>query len=192
MSTTSIDRFVFCDVETTGLEPDSHLLLEVGFIITDAELNKIDDFDVQIWDSPMYDDFWASDSVPEVVRMMHTSSGLIDACRSEGLTQEDAEAQIRGFLEGYGVSPEGDPLVGSSVAFDRNFLALHMPHVASMFHYRNIDVSTVKELCARLNPTLFSKLDDETANRKMHRVLGDLEDTIGELKWYIDNFLFLA
>jgi oligoribonuclease len=181
------DRFVFVDIETTGLQHETDLVMEIGVIITDLELETIDMYDTQIWESPFYDRKW--ESVDPFVQTMHHGNGLLEQCRSEGQTQADAEETIADFLRSHGVKDE--PMCGSSVHFDRLFLAEQYPSVEDLFSHRNIDVSTLKELCMRLNPDLYAKLADNAPKRERHRVIEDIEDTIGELKFYRDNFLFI-
>lgn len=188
------DRLVLVDIETTGLEVSTELILEVGVRLIEVESwTTIDEFDVQVWESPVWDkrlDTMLRDPAQEYVLKMHQGNGLWDACRAEGMTLTDAEEAVRDFLSGHGPGG-GDPMVGSSIAFDRGFLSEQMPSVNDWFHYRNIDVSSLKELCRRLNPDLYARLDDMTEKQNKHRVLDDIEDTQGELRWYIDNFLWI-
>lgn len=181
------DRFVFVDIETTGLEHTTELVLEIGVIITDLDLQQIDVYDSQVWESPLYDRKW--ESTDPFVQTMHHGNGLLEQCRAEGQTMQDAEETIAEFLKGHGV--DGEPMCGSSVHFDRMFLAEQFPAIAECFSHRNIDVSTLKELCMRLNPELYAKLEGAAPKRERHRVIEDIEDTIGELQFYRDNFLFL-
>jgi oligoribonuclease len=180
------DRFVLVDIETTGLSHITDLILEVGMVITDANLEVIDIFDVQIWDSPIYDTTWSM--VPAFISNMHTKSGLLDRCRAEGLLPKDAEEQACEFLAGHGALEL--PMTGSSIHFDRSFLNEDMPRLNEMFGHRNIDVSSIKELCRRFNPELYAKLDTATEKKGAHRAVDDCMDTIGELKFYRDNFMF--
>jgi oligoribonuclease len=185
---TDDDRFVFVDIETTGLDHLTDLILEVGIVITDSDLQLIDMYDVQIWESPTYDRKW--ESVDAFVRNMHDKSGLYDQCRAEGLIPTDAENLLYEWLDGHGV--RNVPLAGSSVHFDRSFLYEDMPKLHSVFGYRNIDVSSIKELCRRVNPDLLAKLDSHTTRKEHHRAVDDCQDTIGELRFYLDNFLWVA
>lgn len=183
------DRLIWCDIETTGLDPRKELLLEVGFKITDLDLNVIDDRQVTIWTTPDYDEHCKEDKVDPFVWEMHKKSGLWDVVQSEGSKPGEARTWIYEWINGHGVSKD-EPLCGSSVQFDRLWLDMWMPEVINRFSYRNIDISTLKELCRRYNPELYTKLEDDVPNHKLHRVLPDLDDTIAEFKFYRDNFLF--
>lgn len=186
---TGDDRLVFIDVETTGLIPSEGLILEVGVIITDLNLIQKDVFQQAIWDSPSYDKHVTQATLDEFVWNMHTSSGLIAEATSEGLPMEAVEDELGEWLEGYGIGKD-EPMVGSSVQFDRMWLEMHMPSVFELFSYRNIDISSIKELCRRYNPPVYARLDEVTHPKKAHRVIPDLEDSINELVFYRDNFIF--
>lgn len=188
------DRFVWVDIETTGLEPTSDVVLEIGVVITDVNLREIDSRAVQIWDTPLYDtrhEYMAKYENDRFVFDMHTKSGLWDDCMNNGTTQHDAERIIAEFLLRHGV--EKEPMCGSSVHFDRGFLAEQYPAIAACFGYRNIDISTIKEVCMRLNPDLYAKLDGDhrAPKRGLHRAIPDIEDTINEFRWYSEEFLIL-
>lgn len=194
-------RMVWVDIETTGLSHLTDVVLEVGIRITDENLKTIDEFDMTVWDSPYYDRKFeeigmragAGEKGPKIVLDMHRESGLWDSARSEGLTPTDAEKGMVDFLEGHGVEKERPPMCGSSVHFDRMMITEQMPGLAACFGYRNIDVSTVKELCKVLNPELYGKLDKYGPKKsERHRALDDLTDTINELAWYAENFLHIT
>lgn len=194
----AIDRFVFVDIETTGLNHMIELVLEIGVRITDRDLETIDDFDVLIWDTPKHDrkirDLMANPATNAFVLDMHSDekSGLFTAAQSEGVPEDEAERLVADFLRGHGVGPDTkEPMCGSSVQFDRLFLAEQFPVIHNLFSYRNIDTSTIKELCMRLNPKVYEQLEKYTSPQKRHRVLPDLTDTIDELGFYRDNFLYL-
>jgi oligoribonuclease len=184
------DRFIWCDIETSGLIPETGLILEIGFIITDTEFNEIDANAWTVWDTPTYDDF----KFDSFILNMHgdTGSGLITDARGSGWTLKDVKEDVLTWLHGHGIKNNKEPMCGSSVHFDQMWLLHHMPEVANQFHYRHIDTSTVKELCRRLNPSLYAKLDKYTTKRELHRVLPDLEDTISEAKFYSENFLIVG
>lgn len=192
-------RFVFTDIETTGLDSQTDLTLEIGFRITDLDLNLIDDFDVTIWDSPYFDtkklelETLAASGEESAVYVleMHTKNGLWEACQSGGLVPVEAETQVMDFLTGHGVGKD-DPMVGSSVHFDRKFFADQFPMIERLFSHRNIDISSIKEICKRLAPDLYGKLEKYgPPKREIHRVLPDMEDSAEELRWYIENFLWI-
>ena len=120
---------------------------------------------------------------------MHTKSGLWEEAVTQGIRPQAAVTGLVNWLIKYDVN-NTEPLCGSSVQFDRNWLDYHMPEVISHFSYRNIDISTVKELCRRYNPELYKKIAVDVVPLKDHRVMSDLDDTIAEFKFYRDNFLF--
>jgi oligoribonuclease len=126
------------------------------------------------------------------VFQMHVNSGLWEDAEKGAWTDITPFAVEQKFvdkLNEWGVSKD-DPMVGSSIQFDREMLREQMPEVEKCFSYRNIDTSSIKELCRRFNPELYSRIDEHTRNAKAHRVLSDIEDTVSELKFYVDNFLF--
>lgn len=191
------DRLIWVDIETFGLNVETDFILEVGFRITDLELETIDDLQVSIWETPGYDKRLEELTTDSWVYKTHTESGLFRACQAEGLTMDEADDRIRTFLSGYGIGKtdnkdDKEPLCGSSVQFDRSFLAYWLPDVEALFHYRNIDNSTIKELCRRYNRRIYSLLDETVKPEKKHRVLPDLTDTINEFSYYRDNFLWEA
>lgn len=183
------DRFIWIDIETTGLNPEEELLLEVGFRITDIELNLLGERDWQIWDTPSYDER----ELDSFILNMHTKSGLLDDCQDHGSTLDEVCGDMQDWLSGWGVN-KSDPMCGSSVQFDRSWMGIHLPLVHDMFSYRNVDISTVKELCRRLNPVLYGKIDSDvkTSKREIHRALPDLQDTCSEAGFYFENFLWLG
>lgn len=197
--TAALDRLVWVDIETTGLNHMTELVLEIGFRITDLDLETIDDFDVLIWDTPKYDrkldHMIVNRDDHAFVLDMHSAekSGLFEAAQKEGVPEDEAERLVADFLRGHGVGPDTkEPLCGSSVQFDRLFLTEQFPVIHNLFSYRNIDTSSVKELCMRYNPELYAKLEKYTNPKKLHRVLPDLTDTIDEARFYIDNFLMVV
>lgn len=194
-------RIVWVDIETTGLSHLTDVIVEVGIRITDADLKTIDEYDVTVWDSPYYDRKFeelitraeAGETGPNIVLDMHNKSRLWDSARGEGLTPADAEQGVIDFLEGHGVPAEKLPMAGSSVHFDRMMITEQMPALAKCFGHRNIDVSSIKELCKILNPELYSKLDKYGPPKsEKHRALDDLTDTINECAWYAENFLYVT
>jgi oligoribonuclease len=174
-------RLVWLDIETTGLNADKEVILEIGFKVTDLEFKTLDQHQVLIWDKGYN---FAHDNAPKFVQNMHTESDLWTHAKDWGVSLEKAEHDIMHFLEKQCKLGQGaDPLCGSSVHFDRNFLAAYMPKVNDYFHYRNIDVSTFKEVAARYAPTLESMLTYPSPT-KAHRVMPDIDDSIAEFKFY--------
>lgn len=185
----AFERFIWIDIETTGLEVEECELLEIGFRITTPELDLITEKDWVIW--PGVD--LTEENTDAFIWNMHTKSGLIEDVNNVGQALSDIETDIFEWLKEQEVSRE-DPLCGSSVQFDRRFFEYNMKDAHELFSYRNVDISTVKELCRRLNPSLYSKIDSDrnTSKRELHRVLPDLQDTCSEAGFYFDNFLYLG
>lgn len=192
----SDEYFVWLDVETFGLNPRVDPIIEVGFCVTNLDLEIIDGVNqILIWDadcdkrhkqlSARVDE----DESAAWVLKQHRKSGLWDEARELGAGRKYSEEFLCDTLRD---EYRGLPMAGSSVQFDRNMLTNWMPKFAGLFHYRNIDISTVKELCKRWNPGVYQKLDQYTGKQEKHRVEPDLQDTLGEARYYAENFLSLA
>lgn len=167
------------DVETTGLDPTFGHLLEVGIILTDDELNELSRIDVVIQPPD-----GTTVTVDAHVRKMHEDSGLWDDCRLEGVELRDAEYILTRWLADRIDRENPPPVAGSTVSFDRAWVRYHMGVLDGFFHYRSIDVSTVKELNRR-----FKFAPEWDGGRKIHRSLPDIEDSIAELKLYLGGIL---
>lgn len=186
-----LERLVWCDTETTGLDPMMDQLLEVGFLITDLEFVELDRMKVIIQPGDMA--VIQEDQVIPFVWDMHTKSGLwSDIKNGAGYRLHEAIPMVEAFLDKHEVCTE-DPICGSSVQFDRSWLGRWMPTAMGKFSYRNIDVSTLKELMLRLSPDIYVEMPDDAKvmNRKTHRVIEDIEDTISELRFYRNEFLYV-
>jgi oligoribonuclease len=173
---TELPHLVWIDCEMTGLSLETDALVEIAVLVTDSELNIIGDgIDLVIH---------ATDNqlagMNDFVRNMHTSSGLINEI-PDGIAMEEAERQILEYLAKSGVVAGKSPLAGNSVSVDRNFIARDMKQLAEYLHYRTIDVSTIKELARRWYPKAYFAAPAKTGN---HRALGDIRDSIEELKYY--------
>ncbi len=185
------DRLIWVDIETFGLDPVNDPILEVGFKITDLDLHTQNAQSWTVWDSPTYDERYEAmlqNAKDEYVLEMHKKSGLWRAARQYGKPILIVEREINNWLQDHEVYGAEEPLCGSSVDFDRGMFGAQMPTVFNRFHYRVIDNSTLKELCKRYAPDIYSKMDVQS--RKIHRVSQDLEDTIQEFKFYRDNFIW--
>ena len=160
----------------TGLSLEKDVLVEIAVLVTDSDLNLIGDgIDLIIRATP---DQLAG--MNEFVTQMHTSSGLITQI-PDGITVEAAEDAILAYLESTGTAPGKSPLAGNSVSVDRNFIARDMPRLTEYLHYRTVDVSSIKELARRWYPKIYFAAPAKTGN---HRALGDIQDSIEELKYY--------
>ncbi|WP_424891867.1 oligoribonuclease [Streptomyces sp. XH2] len=170
------DRMVWIDCEMTGLSLSDDALIEVAALVTDSELNILGD-GVDIVVRPPAE---ALVTMPEVVRQMHTASGLL-AELDKGTTLEDAEQQVLAYVREHVPEPGKAPLCGNSVGTDRGFLARDMPALESHLHYRIVDVSSVKELARRWYPRAYFSSPKKNGN---HRALADIRESIAELRYY--------
>ncbi|WP_030676390.1 oligoribonuclease [Streptomyces rimosus] len=170
------DRMVWIDCEMTGLSLANDALIEVAALVTDSELNVLGD-GVDIVIRPPAE---ALTTMPEVVRQMHTSSGLLAELDS-GTTLEDAQEQVLQYIKQHVPEPGRAPLCGNSVGTDRGFLLRDMPELESHLHYRIVDVSSVKELARRWYPRAYFNSPEKNGN---HRALADIRESIAELRYY--------
>lgn len=175
MNTTK-DAIVWIDCEMTGLDVETDALVEVAVVVTDSELNAVDD-GVDVLIAPPAR---ALESMGEVVRRMHTSSGLLEALE-QGLTMEEAQAQVMAYIRQHVPTAGKVPLAGNSVGTDRVFLERNMPEVTDHLHYRVIDVSSIKELARRWYPRAYFASPEKTGG---HRALADILESIAELRYY--------
>lgn len=181
---------VWVDTETTGLEPTTDYLLEVGIVLTDEHLHELDSTVVVIRpDETDYDLDAIIENTNEYVRNMHYENGLWDDVKNSGIPLEHAENILQGFLRFH--FPSDDewgvlPMCGSTVSFDRSFLVPNMPTLAKFFGYRHIDVSTVKELVKLWFPETYDQYRT-TAGEPAHRPYADITTSITELKLYRDH-----
>jgi oligoribonuclease len=170
------DRLVWIDCEMTGLELATDALIEVAVLVTDYELNVLGEgIDLVIAPPPA-----ALEQMGDFVREMHTASGLL-AELPNGIPLADAEQQVLDFISSYVPDPRKAALAGNSVGTDRTFLVRDMPKVESHLHYRNVDVSSIKELVRRWYPRVYYATPAKTGN---HRALADITESIAELRYY--------
>ncbi|WP_052867007.1 oligoribonuclease [Streptomyces niger] len=170
------DRMVWIDCEMTGLSLANDALIEVAALVTDSELNILGE-GVDIVIRPPAE---ALETMPEVVREMHTTSGLL-AELAGGTTLADAERQVMDYIRSHVPEPGKAPLCGNSVGTDRGFLARDMPGLEDYLHYRIVDVSSVKELARRWYPRAYFNSPEKNGN---HRALADIRESIAELRYY--------
>lgn len=167
---------VWVDCEMTGLDLRADALIEVACIVTDADLNPVDEgIDLIIRPEPQQ-----VAGMIDLVRTMHTESGLLDELES-GITLAEAQDALLNYLKSWVPEPRRTPLAGSSVYVDRGFLARDLPDFDAHLHYRLIDVSTIKELVRRWYPRVYFAAPEK---RGGHRALGDIKDSITELRYY--------
>ena len=171
------DKLVWIDCEMTGLDLATDALVEVAVLVTDGELNVLGDgIDVVIATDPS-----ALDAMGEVVRDMHTQSGLVEEIRASAVSMREAEQAILGYVRTYVPEAGTAPLAGNTVGTDRGFLARDMPELVGHLHYRNVDVSTIKELARRWYPKAFYAAPEKHGG---HRALADIIESIDELRYY--------
>jgi oligoribonuclease len=170
------DYLVWIDCEMTGLNVEKDCLVEIAVVVTDSELNVLDPgLDLVIKPNPK-----ALANMGEFVTEMHTSSGLITEL-SEGHELETAERMVLEYVQRWVTEPRQAPLAGNSIGTDRMFLNRYMPNLDSFLHYRNIDVSSVKELTRRWYPKVYFQLPKKDGG---HRALADILESIKELRYY--------
>lgn len=170
------DRLVWIDCEMTGLDIRRDALIEISCLVTDAELNTLDaGIDVII--KPPAE---ALDQMSDVVRDMHTKSGLL-ADLGTGVTVAEAQEAVLGYVKHHVAEPRRVPLCGNSIATDRWFIARDMPDLDVYLHYRMIDVSSIKELARRWYPRVYFA---SPAKHGGHRALADIKDSVRELRYY--------
>ncbi|MGH9295543.1 MAG: oligoribonuclease, partial [Acidimicrobiales bacterium] len=155
--------------------------VEIATLVTDDDLNIVDRGpDLVV--SASAEQLAAMD---EVVRRMHTSSGLLKEIEASTLTLEEAGAATLEFIRSHAPEPNGVPLAGNSIGVDRRFLRRHLPAIEDHLHYRSVDVSTVKELCRRWRPDVYAGRPHKAS---AHRALDDIVESVGELVYYRDHF----
>lgn len=168
---------VWIDLEMTGLAVERDRIVEIAAIVTDGTLEVVVEGPELVVHAP--DD--ALDSMVDVVREMHEKSGLTAAIRASDLSVAAAEAQVLDFVREHVPQARSAPLAGNSISADRMFLARYMPALEAHVHYRNVDVSTVKELVRRWYPEAYAA---RPAKEGDHRALADIRESIEELRYY--------
>jgi len=172
------DRLVWIDCEMTGLDIERDALIEIACLVTDAELNLLDE-GVDLIIKPPAE---ALAGMPEVVREMHTESGLLAELPS-GIPVAEAGERVLGYVSGHVAEPRKVPLCGNSIATDRWFIARDMPELDAYLHYRMVDVSSIKELARRWFPRAYFA---SPAKHGGHRALADIKESVQELRYYRD------
>ena len=173
-------NLVWVDLEMTGLEPDTDRIIEVAVVVTDMHLNIIAEgpvFAIHQSDATL-------DKMDAWNKGTHGRSGLIDRVRASTVSEEQAEAALIVFLKQF-VPAGKSPMCGNTICQDRRFMARTMPKLESFFHYRNLDVSTLKELCRRWKPELVSGFK----KHQKHTALADIIESVEELKYYREHFI---
>ena len=173
-------NLIWVDLEMTGLEPESDRIIEVAVVVTDMNLNTIAEgpvFAIHQSDETL-------DKMDAWNKGTHGKSGLIDRVRASTVSEAQAETELIAWLRQY-VPAGKSPMCGNTICQDRRFMARTMPKLESFFHYRNLDVSTLKELCRRWKPELVSGFK----KHQKHTALADIIESIEELKYYREHFI---
>jgi oligoribonuclease len=171
------DRLVWIDLEMTGLDVERDTIVEIACVVTDASLAALDDpIDIVV-----HQPAEQLAAMEEVVRAMHTKSGLLGAIAESTTDVATAEASVLEYVERHVRAAGTAPLCGNSIGTDRRFLARYMPALDTYLHYRSIDVSSLKELCRRWYPELYRRRPNKAEH---HRALDDVRESIEELRFY--------
>jgi len=170
------DGLVWIDCEMTGLDLARDALVEIACLVTDGELNLLDEGIDEVIKPPPE----ALDQMVDVVRSMHTASGLLNVLEA-GITLAEAQERVLDYVRGYVKEPRKAPLCGNSIATDRAFLARDMPELDAYLHYRMVDVSSIKELARRWYPRTYFASPLKTGG---HRALADIKESVRELQYY--------
>jgi oligoribonuclease len=170
------DRLVWIDCEMTGLDIERDALIEIACLVTDGDLNLFDEGIDLIIKPPAE----ALESMPEIVREMHTTSGLLAELPS-GITLAEAQELVLGYVREHVTEARKVPLCGNTIATDRWFIARDMPELDNYLHYRMVDVSSIKELARRWFPRAYFSSPDKHGG---HRALADIRESVQELRYY--------
>lgn len=175
-------HLIWLDMEMTGLEPDRDRIIEIAIVITDTRLATVAEGPVIAVHQPDA----VLDAMDDWNKSTHGKSGLIDRVRASTISEAEAERLMLAFVATY-LPKRTSPMCGNSVCQDRRFMARYMPELEAWFHYRNLDVSTLKELAKRWCPVVYDALQ----KKGRHEALSDIYESIDELRHYRDNFLRL-
>jgi oligoribonuclease len=174
------NHLIWIDMEMTGLNPDTDRIIEVALVVTDSGLNTVAEAPVWV----VHQEDAVLEGMDSWNKSTHAKSGLIDKVKASTLTDGAVEAHALAFLREH-VPAKASPMCGNSICQDRRFLARWMPALEDWFLYRNLDVSTLKELCRRWKPDLMKGIPKEGK----HEALADVRESIEELRYYRENFL---
>lgn len=180
------ENLVWLDLEMTGLDPERDLILEIATLVTDKQLNILDEGPVLA----VHQSDAVLAAMGEWCTRQHGQSGLTQRVRESTISATQAEHATLVFLRRY-LPPNTSPMCGNTICQDRRFLARYMPELEKFFHYRNLDVSTLKELAKRWAPDTLGGFTKEST----HQALNDIRDSVGELKYYREHLFrpeFLA
>ncbi|ORF25206.1 oligoribonuclease [Snodgrassella alvi] len=173
-------NLAWLDMEMTGLNPDTDRIIEVAMIITDSELNILAQSEVLVIHQPDS----IIDHMDKWNTTTHTRTGLVDKVKASTLTEAEAEEKLLAFISEW-IPEKASPMCGNSIHQDRRFMVRYMPRLEAYFHYRNLDVSTLKELARRWNPAIVKGISKKGA----HQALDDIKESIEEMAYYREHFL---
>jgi len=174
------NNLIWIDMEMSGLLPASDRIIEIALVVTDSQLNVVAEAPVLV----VHQSDAVLDGMDSWNKSTHAKSGLIDKVKASTLAEAEVEARMIAFLQEH-VPPGTSPMCGNSICQDRRFLARTMPQLEEYFHYRNLDVSTLKELVKRWKPEINAGL----TKQGKHEALADIYDSIVELKYYREHFI---
>ncbi|MGL4766582.1 MAG: oligoribonuclease [Formosimonas sp.] len=174
------NRLIWLDMEMTGLNPLADRILELAIVITDADLNTV--AEAPVWVVHQSDD--VLNGMDAWNQKTHGESGLIAKVKASSLSEEQVQAEALEFIKRY-IGPQKSPMCGNSIGQDRRFMANYMSELERHFHYRNIDVSTLKELARRWHPAIYDGFKKQTR----HTALADVYESIDELKYYRERLI---
>lgn len=175
-------NLIWIDLEMTGLEPETEVIIEIATIVTDSQLNIIAEGPSLVIHQPDS----ILDAMDEWCTNQHGKTGLTERVRQSKISVQEAEQQTLAFVKQH-VSKGASPMCGNTVSHDRRFLARYMPELEAYFHYRHIDVSTIKELARRWKPEALEGLSKQGT----HLAMDDIRESINELQHYRKNFFKL-
>jgi oligoribonuclease len=173
------NNLIWIDLEMTGLDPDNDYIIEIATLVTDADLNVLAEGPSLVIHQPDS----ILNNMNEWCINQHGQSGLTQRVRDSKISEREAEQQTIAFLAEY-VDKGVSPMCGNSIGQDRRFLYRYMPELEEFFHYRNLDVSTIKELARRWNPELLKNF----SKKGSHLAMDDIKDSIAELQYYRETF----
>ena len=176
------NNLVWMDMEMTGLNPDTDRIIEMAMVITDAKLDTVAESPVLV----VHQADAVLDAMDDWNKGTHGRTGLIAKVKASQTDEAQAQAQMLAFIQQH-VPARTSPMCGNSICQDRRFMARHMPQLEAYFHYRNLDVSTLKELARRWKPELAKGV----VKHGKHEALADIYESIAEMKFYRENFLRL-
>ncbi len=174
------DNLIWIDLEMTGLDPENDRIIEIATIVTDAQLNILAEGPVLA----IHQEESVLEKMDEWNQRQHGGSGLLQRVRESTIDEAQATAHTLAFLDQY-LEKRKSPMCGNSICQDRRFLARYMPELEAFFHYRNLDVSTLKELARRWQPAVYNGFEKVNA----HQALGDIRESIRELQYYRERML---